>query len=106
MIFLETKKGESFSTPEVCLTYSADGFSKLSQTLHQAIVSNLIRSCWKDRVRPILVNNWEATYFDFNKDNLIAIAKEAAELNLDMLVLDDGWFGKGMMISPVLATGL
>ena len=87
------KKGESFSTPEVCLTYSADGFSKLSQTLHQAIVSNLIRSCWKDRVRPILVNNWEATYFDFNKDNLIAIAKEAAELNLDMLVLDDGWFG-------------
>ena len=69
------KKGESFSTPEVCLTYSADGFSKLSQTLHQAIVSNLIRSCWKDRVRPILVNNWEATYFDFNKDNLIAIAK-------------------------------
>ena len=84
------KKGESFSTPEVCLTYSADGFSKLSQTLHQAIVSNLIRSCWKDRVRPILVNNWEATYFDFNKDNLIAIAKEAAELNLDMLVLDDG----------------
>ena len=45
------KKGESFSTPEVCLTYSADGFSKLSQTLHQAIVSNLIRSCWKDRVR-------------------------------------------------------
>ena len=88
------KKGESFSTPEVCLTYSADGFSKLSQTLHQAIVSNLIRSCWKDRVRPILVNNWEATYFDFNKDNLIAIAKEAAELNLDMLVLDDGWFGK------------
>ena len=51
------KKGESFSTPEVCLTYSADGFSKLSQTLHQAIVSNLIRSCWKDRVRPILVNN-------------------------------------------------
>lgn len=57
-------------------------------------MSNLIRSCWKDRVRPILVNNWEATYFDFNKDNLIAIAKEAAELNLDMLVLDDGWFGK------------
>ena len=45
-------------------------------------------------MRPILVNNWEATYFDFNKDNLIAIAKEAAELNLDMLVLDDGWFGK------------
>ena len=55
--------------------------------MHQAIVSNLIRSCWKDRVRPILVNNWEATYFDFNKDNLIAIAKEAGELNLDMVSL-------------------
>lgn len=88
------KKGESFSTPEVCLTYSADGFSKLSQTLHQAIVSNLIRSCWKDRVRPILVNNWEATYFDFTGEKIIEIAKQAAELGVEMLVLDDGWFGK------------
>lgn len=86
--------GEHFTTPEVCFAYSDSGFAKLSQTLHRAIVSNLIRSCWKDRVRPIVVNNWEATYFDFNQDKLLAIAKEAAKLNLDMLVLDDGWFGK------------
>ena len=88
------KKGESFSTPEVCLTYSADGFSKLSQTLHQAIVSNLIRSCWKDRVRPILVNNWEATYFNFNEEKILKIAEQAQKLGIEMLVLDDGWFGK------------
>lgn len=87
------KKGESFSTPEVCLTYSADGFSKLSQTLHQAIVSNLIRSCWKDRVRPILVNNWEATYFDFNEEKILTIAKKAKEAGVELFVLDDGWFG-------------
>ena len=54
----------------------------------------MIRSSWKNKRRPILVNNWEATYFDFNADKLLKIAKEAAELELDMMVLDDGWFGK------------
>jgi alpha-galactosidase len=57
-------------------------------------LEHLIRSSWKDRQRPVLVNNWEATYFDFNADKLLAIAKEASSLGLDMLVLDDGWFGK------------
>ena len=90
----ELKQGETFTAPEVVLTYSDAGLGGMTRTLHDLYRKHLIRSPYKDRERPVLINNWEATYFDFNKDNLIAIAKEAAELNLDMLVLDDGWFGK------------
>ena len=89
----ELKSGESFQTPEVVMVYSDKGLNKMSQTYHRLYRKRLMHGEWRDKARPILLNNWEATYFDFNKDNLIAIAKEAAELNLDMLVLDDGWFG-------------
>lgn len=88
------QSGESFTTPEVCMCYSGDGLAVLSHRLHEAYQRHLIRSTWKDKRRPVLVNNWEATYFDFNADKLLAIAKEAADMELDMLVLDDGWFGK------------
>lgn len=88
------ESGESFITPEVCMCYSGDGLAVLSHRLHEAYQRHLIRSTWKDKRRPVLVNNWEATYFDFNADKLLAIAKEAADMELDMLVLDDGWFGK------------
>ena len=86
--------GESFVTPEVVLTYTSEGFSDLSAGLHRAYMDNLIRSPWKYKKRPALVNNWEATYFDFNALKLVTIANHAADLGLDMLVLDDGWFGK------------
>lgn len=90
----ELPSGACFTAPEVCMSYSASGLSKLSHNYHNAFLNHLIRSKWKDKQRPVLVNNWEATYFDFNAKKLLQIAEEASALGLDMLVLDDGWFGK------------
>ncbi len=90
----ELKKGEMFESPEVIMAYSGNGFARLSHIYHDALRSNLIRSKYVESPRPILVNNWEATYFDFNADKIFNIAKVAKEIGLDMLVLDDGWFGK------------
>ena len=86
--------GESFVTPEAALSYSENGLTALSDQFQKAYHANLIRSPWKDKTRPTLVNNWEATYFGFDAEKLLKIAGEAADLGLDMLVLDDGWFGK------------
>lgn len=88
------KDGEQFTAPEVCLCYSRDGLNGLSHCYHNAFQNHLIRSRWKNKRRPVLVNNWEATYFDVHGDKLLAIAKEASEMGLDMLVMDDGWFGR------------
>ena len=88
------QKGESIETPEVIMAYSEEGFGKLSRLYHDAYRSNLIRSKYVRAPRPILVNNWEATYFDFDADKLYHIAEEAKNIGLDMFVLDDGWFGK------------
>lgn len=90
----ELQDQESFTAPEVCMTFSGEGLTGLSQRYQEAFHDCLIRSPWKNRRRPILVNNWEATYFDFNEEKLMKIAQQAAELGLDMLVLDDGWFGR------------
>ena len=87
-------KGESFQAPEVIMAYSQEGLGKLSRIYHDAFRQNLIRSKYVEQPRPILVNNWEATYFDFNEEKIFAIAKEAKEIGLDMFVLDDGWFGE------------
>ena len=86
--------GESFVTPEAALSYSENGLTALSDQFQKAYHANLIRSPWKDKKRPTLVNNWEATYFGFDAEKLLKIAGEAADLGLDMLVLEDGWFGK------------
>ena len=86
--------GETFVTPEAALSYSEKGLTVLSDQFQKAYHANLIRSPWKDQKRPTLVNNWEATYFGFDAEKLLKIAGEAADLGLDMLVLDDGWFGK------------
>ena len=88
------EKGDVFETPEVIMTYSAEGFGKLSRNYHDAYRSNLIRSKYVEQPRPILVNNWEATYFDFDADKIYHIAEEAKNIGLDMFVMDDGWFGK------------
>ncbi len=86
--------GKVFETPEVILSFSEEGLGGLSRRLHDAIRSNLIRSRYVDSPRPVLVNNWEATYFGFDEEKLYGIAKTAREIGLDLFVLDDGWFGK------------
>lgn len=87
------EKGESFTCPEVVMVHSDDGIGKMSRTFHDLYRNNLIRGEYKDKRRPILINNWEATYFNFDTDKLIDIAKEASKLGIEMLVMDDGWFG-------------
>lgn len=85
--------GEEFQAPEVVMTYSAEGLGRMTRTFHDFYRNHLIRGEYKDKKRPILINNWEATYFEFNTEKLIAIAKQASELGIEMLVMDDGWFG-------------
>lgn len=94
MFSWKLEPGETFDTPEAVLSYSANGFSALSWNLHRLIRSHICRSAYRDTKRPVLINNWEATYFDFTGEKIIEIAKHAAELGVEMLVLDDGWFGK------------
>ncbi|MCD7745314.1 MAG: alpha-galactosidase [Lachnospiraceae bacterium] len=86
--------GETFDTPEAALCYSDAGFETLSEEYHQLIRRHVCRGYWRDRRRPVLINSWEAAYFDFDADKLVRIAKQASELGVEMLVLDDGWFGK------------
>lgn len=85
--------GYDFQTPEAVMVYSSQGIGHMSRTFHDLYRNNLIRGEWKDKTRPILINNWEATYFNFNTDKLIDIAKQASKLGIEMLVMDDGWFG-------------
>lgn len=85
--------GESFQAPEVVLTFSEEGLGKMTRSLHDFYRQHMIRSKYKDQKRPILINNWEATYFDFNEDTIVEIAKSAKKAGIEMFVLDDGWFG-------------
>ena len=85
--------GASFQTPEAVMVYTGNGLNDLSQTLHRLYRSRLARGYWRDRTRPILLNNWEATYFDFTEDRLVEIAAKAKECGVELFVLDDGWFG-------------
>ncbi len=87
------EKGESFTTPEAVIVFSENGFAQMSKTFHQLYRERLCRGKFRDSVRPILINNWEATYFNFNKEKLLAIADSAAKIGLELFVLDDGWFG-------------
>jgi alpha-galactosidase len=86
--------GASFQTPEAVLVFSPGGLGGMSRALHRFYRRHLLPLAWRDRPRPILVNNWEATYFNFNADKLEAIATAGAELGVELFVLDDGWFGK------------
>ncbi|WP_343755884.1 alpha-galactosidase, partial [Alkalibacterium iburiense] len=89
----ELKEDDSFETPEVVMVYSDKGLNNMSQTFHNLYQNNLIRGKHKYENRPILINNWEATYFDFNEEKLLEIAQESKELGIELFVLDDGWFG-------------
>ena len=84
--------GESFATPEVVCVYSDEGLGKMTHILHDLYRGHLIRSPYLHRRRPVLINNWEATYFDFNTEKLLEIAREASIRGIEMLVMDDGWF--------------
>ncbi len=90
----ELKPSEVFDTPEVIMSYSSNGMEKLSHNFHRVIREHVCRGKYKLAERPVLINNWEATYFDFNEEKILKIAEQAAALGVDMLVLDDGWFGK------------
>ena len=86
--------GTSFQTPEAVMIYTDQGLNRLSQTFHRLYQKRLARGYWRDRERPILINNWEATYFDFTEEKLLQIAGKAKECGVELFVLDDGWFGQ------------
>ena len=87
------RAGERFVTPECVAVYSAEGFGGMTRSFHRAVRDLLIAPQWKNAARPVLINNWEATYFDFDRDKLLKIADRAAEIGVELFVLDDGWFG-------------
>ena len=86
--------GEEFQTPEAVMVYTDRGMNDMSQTFHRLFQKRLARGYWRDRERPILINNWEATYFDFTEERIVEIAEKAKEQGIELFVLDDGWFGK------------
>lgn len=85
--------GQFFETPQAVLVFSSEGLNGMSHIFHDLYREHLIRSPYKKNMRPILINNWEATYFDFDEEKLLNIAKEAQKDGIEMLVMDDGWFG-------------
>ena len=86
-------EGETFFAPQVILSFSNQGFSKLSHQYHDILHEHMCRGRYKHERRPFLINNWEATYFDFTEERLLEIAKKAYECGVELFVLDDGWFG-------------
>ncbi len=86
--------GQSFATPEALLAWSGAGLSALSDSLHELLRHRMARGPWRDRERPVLLNNWEGTYFDFNHDRIVAMARAAKSMGMELFVLDDGWFGR------------
>lgn len=90
----ELDTGESFITPEAVSVYSAEGIGKMSRTFHKLYRERLCRGKFRDVKRPVLINNWEATYFDFNEEKILSIAEKAKQADIELMVLDDGWFGK------------
>lgn len=87
------QEGESFQTPEAVMVYTKNGLNGMSHVFHTLYRTRLARGIWRDKERPILINNWEATYMTFNEEKILSIAKKAKELGIEMMVLDDGWFG-------------
>lgn len=86
--------GESFDTPESVMTFSTNGLNGMSQNMHKFVQDHIVRGEWQYKERPILVNNWEATYFQFNEKKILKLVDAAKDLGAEMFVLDDGWFGK------------
>lgn len=87
------EKGEVFQTPEMVLVYSDTGITGMSQTYHKLYRERLVQKKWRNVQRPILLNNWEVTYFDFSEEEILNLARHGKELGVELFVLDDGWFG-------------
>lgn len=86
--------GAEFIAPEVILSYTNKGLSRLSKQYHHCIMNHICQGKYVHANRPVLINSWEAAYFDFTGDTIVELAKEAKALGIDMVVMDDGWFGK------------
>ena len=86
--------GDTFTAPEAVTVHSTAGLGDMSETFHRLYRTRLARGEWRDRSRPVLLNNWEGTYFDFDEERLVAIATVARDLGVELFVLDDGWFGR------------
>ena len=89
----ELREGESFEAPEAVMSYSSGGYNGLSRSFHEFVNNSIVRGQWKNRERPVLINNWESCFFDFNEAKLLRLARKAASLGVELFVLDDGWFG-------------
>ncbi len=86
--------GESFESPEAVMTYSPDGYNGMSQNMHAFVRECIVRGTWKKKERPVLLNSWEAAYFDINERKLLKLAKAARDVGIELFVIDDGWFGE------------
>lgn len=87
------ESGESFTTPEAVMTYSPNGYSGMSLNMQHFVQEHIVRGEYQHKERPILVNSWEASYFDITEDSLLALARKAKEVGAELFVMDDGWFG-------------
>ena len=85
--------GEFFEAPEVVMSYSDKGFNGMSQNMHHFVRECIVRGSWKKKPRPVLLNSWEAAYFDINEHKLLNLAKAGKEAGIELFVMDDGWFG-------------
>ena len=85
--------GESFEAPEAVMAYSKAGYNGMSQCMHRFVREHIVRGAWKKKVRPVLLNSWEAAYFDINEKKLLQLAKAGKEAGIELFVMDDGWFG-------------
>lgn len=85
--------GADFEAPEAVMTYSHQGFNGMSQHMHEFVREHIVRGTWKHKIRPVLLNSWEAAYFDINERKLLNLAKAGKEAGIELFVMDDGWFG-------------
>ena len=88
------KPGEVFEAPEAVITYSKQGFNGMSQNMHQFVREHIVRGEWKKKERPVLLNSWEASYFNINERKLLNLAKAGKDVGIELFVMDDGWFGE------------
>lgn len=86
--------GEELEAPEAVLTYACDGYNSMSHNMHEFIKKHIVRGKWRDTVRPVLLNSWEAAYFNINEKKLLKLAKAGKEAGIELFVMDDGWFGE------------
>ncbi len=86
--------GETFEAPEAVMTYSSRGFNGQSRNMHRFVREHVVRGAWKHKPRPVLLNSWEASYFNFTERSLVSLAKAGKELGIELFVMDDGWFGE------------